>query len=74
MVRRSLFYEDIRNLYSLPGIWHQRHQGLARFGAPYDIYLMQDLVDGKLPPYKLYVFLNAFHLDAARRAALSVRT
>jgi hypothetical protein len=67
----SMFYEDIRNLYSLPGIWHQRHQGLARFGAPYDIFLLEDLVDGKLPPYKLYVFLNAFHLDAARRAALS---
>jgi hypothetical protein len=66
----SMFYEDIRNNYSLPGIWHQRHQGLARFGAPYDIYLLQDLVDGKLPPYKLYVFLNAFHLDAGRRAAL----
>jgi hypothetical protein len=67
----SMFYEDIRNSFSLPGIWHQRHQGLARFGAPYDIYLLQDLIEGKLPGYRLYIFLNAFHLDSARRAALS---
>ncbi len=28
------------------------------------------MLDGKLPPYKLYVFLNAFHLNNQRRAAL----
>ena len=67
----SMFYEDIRNTYSLPGIWHQRHQGLARFGAPYDMHLLQDLVDGKLPPYRLYIFLNAFRLDESRRTALA---
>ena len=67
----SMFYEDIRNTLSIPLIWHQRHQGLARFGAPYDIYLLQDLVEGRLPPYKLYIFLNAFRLDGERRAALS---
>jgi hypothetical protein len=66
----SMFYEDIRNTLSIPLIWHQRHQGLARFGAPYDIYLLQDFIDGKLPPYKLYIFLNAFRLEAPRRAAL----
>ena len=31
------------------------------------MYMLDDLLDGKLPPYKLYVFLNAFHLDNARR-------
>ena len=67
----SMFYEDIRNTLSLPLIWHQRHQGLARFGAPYDIYLLQDFIDGRLPPYKLYIFLNAFHLDARRRDGLT---
>jgi hypothetical protein len=66
----SMFYEDIRNTLSIPLIWHQRHQGLARFGAPYDMYLLQDFIDGRLPPYKLCIFLNAFHLDAGRRAAL----
>lgn len=67
----SMFYEEFENTLSIPLIWHQRHQGLARFGAPYDIYLLQDLIDGKLPPYKLYIFLNAFRLDENRRDALS---
>ena len=38
-------------------------------GAPHDIYLLQDLLEGKLPPYKLYIFLNAFRLDARRAAS-----
>ena len=67
----SMLYEEFQNTLSIPLIWHQRHQGLARFGAPYDIYLLQDLIDGRLPPYKLYIFLNAFHLDRSRRNALS---
>ena len=67
----SMFYEELKNTLSIPLIWHQRHQGLARFGAPYDIYLMDDLLDGGLPPYKLYIFLNAFRLDRERREAVS---
>ena len=43
---------------------------LNRFGAPHDMYLLDDLLDGDLPPYKLYVFLNPFHLNNRRRAAL----
>src|SRR5262249_19788993 len=32
--------------------------------------LLDDLLAGDLPPYKLYVFLNPFHLDDRRRRAL----
>jgi len=39
-------------------------------GAPFDTYLLQDFIEGRLPPYKLYIFLNAFYLDGARREAL----
>ncbi len=67
----SMLYEEVKNTFSMPGIWHQRHQGLARMGAPYDIYLLDDLLRGGLPGYKLYVFLNAFRMDAARRDALT---
>jgi hypothetical protein len=67
----SMLYEEVRNSFSLPGIWHQRHQGLSRLGAPYDIYLLDDLLRGDLPAYKLYVFLNAFRLDDGRRRALA---
>ncbi len=43
---------------------------LPRMGAPYDLYLLDDLLSGKLRPYKLYIFLKTFRLDENRRAAL----
>ncbi|MBT3344139.1 MAG: hypothetical protein HN712_13505 [Gemmatimonadetes bacterium] len=67
----SFFYETIRNTINLPLIFQQRVWGLPRFGAPHDVYLLQDLIDGKLPPYKLYIFLNPVRLDRRRREALA---
>ncbi|MCC7357922.1 MAG: beta-galactosidase [Anaerolineales bacterium] len=66
----SYYYESNYNNVDLPLIWRQRVASLNRFGAPHDVYYLEDLLDGRLPPYKLYVFLNAFHLNNARRAAL----
>jgi len=69
----SFFYESIRNELDLPLIFQQRLWGLPKLGAPADYYLLQDLLEDRLPPYKLYVFLNPFHLDASRRQALRER-
>jgi hypothetical protein len=66
----SFRYESNRNNIDLPLIAHQRVVSLNRFGAPHDLYLLQDLLEGDLPPYRLYIFLNAFHLDNARRQRL----
>ena len=66
----SYYYESNRNNVDLPLIWRQRLVSLNRFGAPHDVYLLDDLLDGDLPPYKLYIFLNPFHLDNRRREAL----
>jgi hypothetical protein len=66
----SYWYESNRNNIDLPLIAHQRVMTLNRFGAPHDLYLLNDLLEGNLPPYKLYIFLNAFHLNNKRRAAL----
>ena len=66
----SFFYETLRNELDVPLIFHQRLVGLPRLGAPYDVYLLDDFVKGRLRPYKLYVFLNAFRLDPNRREAL----
>jgi hypothetical protein len=66
----SYQYESIQNNLDLPLIWKQRVISLNRFGAPHDIYLLDDLLEGGLSPYKLYIFLNAFHLDNRRRKAL----
>ncbi|OGV68720.1 MAG: hypothetical protein A3K19_13265 [Lentisphaerae bacterium RIFOXYB12_FULL_65_16] len=48
-------------------LYHQRNQ-LHRLGAPFDVVLLNDLE--KLRPYKLYMFLNTFRLDAKQRAAI----
>jgi len=67
----SFFYQSPRNDLDLPLIFHQRLWGLPRLGAPFDTYLLEDLCEGNLPEYKLYIFLNAFRLDRARRHALA---
>jgi hypothetical protein len=66
----SFLYESNTNYLDVPLIFQQRLWGLTRTGAAFDTYLLQDLVDGRMKPYKVYIFLNAFRLDAARRAAL----
>lgn len=66
----SFRYESFRNNIDIPLIWHQRVLSLNRFGAPHDLYLLNDLLEGRLPEYKLYVFLNPFHLDDRRRKGL----
>jgi hypothetical protein len=66
----SYYYESIQNNLDMPLIWRQRVISLNRFGAPHDVYLLNDLLDDRLPPYKLYIFLNPFHLNNRRREAL----
>ena len=66
----SYYYESIQNNLDLPLIWRQRVASLNRFGAPHDIYLLDDLIEGNIPDYKLYIFLNPFHLNNKRREAL----
>lgn len=43
---------------------------LARSGAPYGQYLLQDVIDNKVPA-RLQVYLSAWALDPAERAALA---
>jgi len=67
---QSFFYESDRNDLDVPLIFQQRLWGLARMGAPFETFLLQDFIEGRLRPYKLYVFLNSFQLDKTRREAL----
>ncbi|MDH4196432.1 MAG: hypothetical protein OEW05_03390 [Candidatus Aminicenantes bacterium] len=66
----SFFYETSRQNLDLPLIFQQRLWGLPKMGAPFDVYLLQDFLDGKMQPYKLYIFLNPLRLDEPRRTAL----
>ncbi len=66
----SFYYQTIQKNLSFPHIWQQRVVNHHRFGAPHDVYLLDDLLEGRLPDYKLYIFLNPFHLNRQRRQAL----
>jgi hypothetical protein len=66
----SFYYESCRYHLDIPLIFQQRLWGLPKTGAPFDLYLLQDLVEGRIKPYSLYVFLNAFRLDEKRREAV----
>ncbi|MBM3859354.1 MAG: hypothetical protein FJ395_06855 [Verrucomicrobia bacterium] len=43
---------------------------MPQSGAPWDFCLLSDIGDARLPNYKLYIFLNAFRVDSAQRAAI----
>ena len=67
----SFFYETGRINLDVPLVFQQRLWGLPRIGAPFDVFLLQDFIEGRLRPYKLYIFLNSFQLDKTRREALN---
>ncbi len=55
------------------GLLRKTLDELACMGAPCDTYLLSDLGHKELPEYKLYIFLNAFHIDDATRAAIDAK-
>lgn len=66
----SFLYQETQNDLILPLIFQQRLWGLPRMGAPFDFYLLDDLLNREAPPYRLYIMLNAFALRESRRNAL----
>ena len=67
---RSLIYEGFRKDLDWSAIYLQRIFGLARCGAPYDVWLLDDVVDGVVPRYTMYMFLNAWRVDPYQREGL----
>ena len=65
---------DYINPQSAPNI---RNSGLSKqiiemnsSGVPFHLYLQSDISNPKLPDYKMYVFLDAYHLTAADWSAI----
>jgi hypothetical protein len=61
-----------RELHS-PIVYEMRSQ-LFRMGVPFEIRLLSDLVGGRVPEAKAYIFLNAFHLDDVQRRNVASET
>lgn len=66
----SFYYQTYKKNLELPLVHGQINRSLPRMGAPADLAILDDLLDGRLPPYKMYIFLNAYRLDDARREKL----
>lgn len=69
----SFFVESLGNGVDLPAVFLQHLTGLARLGAPHDVHLLQDFIEGRLPPYRLYLLPNCFWAPRERRRALGER-
>jgi beta-galactosidase len=66
---RSLMAMAYGTQVTRPLIYEMRAQ-INRMGTPAGLWLLSDFVDGKVPPAKVYLFLNAFWLDEAQRKAI----
>lgn len=66
----SFYYETFRKNMQFPLINLQRVQHLPRIGAPVEFHTLNDFLEGRLRPYKVYIFINAWHLDETRRRKL----
>lgn len=49
------------------------YQSAGRMGAPFDVYLLDDIGNSKMPDYKLYVFMNAYFIDQKTRDAIKAK-
>lgn len=47
---------------------YQQKAVFERLGAPWRIYLLDDIVSGLVPKHRAYVFLNCFHMTDDERA------
>lgn len=69
---RSNFYLKLNRLPNSvmnPCVFSQVFE-LRRMGTPYNTYVLDDVVAGRVSPHRLYIFLNAFAISAAEREAL----
>lgn len=63
---RSCYYHPASQDYLL----HVFRQQYYRIGAPVGVYLLDDLVAGKTPKAKMYIFLDTFRLDSSQLRAI----
>ena len=74
MDERSLdFTALIENNNFIEGLCWNTYQEAARMGAPFDMYLLPDIKNPKMPDYKLYIFMNSFYIDKETRNAIAAK-
>jgi hypothetical protein len=60
----SLFYYSYDQMMEFAtGIGRSVIENASRMGASYDVYMLDDIKNKKMPDYKLYIFMNSFAID-----------
>jgi hypothetical protein len=62
----SAFYRSTLNNFDMPS-WRNHAWGIVRMGAPVEVILLSDLLEGNVHDYKFYFFANTVHFSAADR-------
>jgi hypothetical protein len=65
----SAFYRSTLNNFDIPS-WRNHAWGIVRMGAPIDVILLSDLLEGRARDYKFYFFGNTVHFSAHDRNTL----
>lgn len=65
----SPFYRSTLNNFDIPS-WRNHAWGIVRMGAPVDVILLSDVLEGRARDYRFYFFTNAVHFTAEQRATL----
>lgn len=67
----SLFHLAVGGRMLYPYWFLQERMGLAQLGAPFDVVLPSDLLNGGADPYRLVIVLGCWYLGAQRRSELA---
>jgi len=71
---KTPFYQSLGDSLNRPLITKQISRELGRIGAPYEMYLLEDLMDPSMPDHRLYLFLNTFRITEEQKSAIKEKT
>jgi len=64
------YEEEIANSVLYTSVFKEQFKELGHIGAPYDMYLLDDLKDGLVPEHKINIFLGTTLITEEARAAI----
>lgn len=64
------YEEESANSILYSSVYREQLEELGHIGAPYDLYLLDDLKDGLVPEYKINIFLATTLITEEERAAI----
>lgn len=71
---QSVYYQaQFPNMKFFKDLSWEVYQNASMMGAPFDVYLSDDLANPKMADYKLYIFVNMFYADKAKREFISAK-